>query len=226
MIERLLPAGAAGVETFQDVPEATLYPEESAVVARAVEKRRREFATVRHCARRALARLGVPPVPLLPGERGAPQWPDGVVGSMTHCDGYRAAVVARTGAAGQLRSLGVDAEPHLPLPEGVQRLIALPEETSMLAGLAAADPAVCWDRLLFCAKESIYKAWFPLTRRWLDFTEASVTLAAEGTFTARLLVDAAVAGQPLTGFTGRWLADRGLLLTTVVDPPVSGWTRT
>ena len=71
-----------------------------------------------------------------------------------------------------------------------------------------ASPGTCWDRLLFSAKESVYKAWFPLTRRWLGFEEADITIdPADGTFTARLLVPAPVAGgSPLTGFTGRWLA--------------------
>lgn len=219
MIAQLLPAGVASAEAFADAdaPESTLYPAEAAVVARAVEKRRREFTTVRHCARQAMRRLGVPPAPLLPGQRGAPQWPAGVVGSMTHCDGYRAAAVARTGA---VHALGVDAEPHQPLPEGVLGMVALPEESTMLAARTAAEPAVCWDRLLFCAKESVYKAWFPLTGRWLDFAEASVTLAGDGTFTARLRVDGpVVAGERLTGFAGRWLAGRGLLVTAVVVPP-------
>jgi 4'-phosphopantetheinyl transferase EntD len=210
MIERLLPAGAAGAEAFDDAPESTLYPVEAAVLARAVPKRRREFTTVRFCARQALGQLGIPPAPLLPGERGAPRWPDGVVGSMTHCDGYRAAVVARTGTA---RALGVDAEPHQPLPDRVLRMVARPEELRMLAALPA-DPAVRLDRLLFCAKEAAYKAWSPLTRERLDLAAASVALRADGT----LAVDppGGRAAAALTGLSGRWLADRGLLVTVVV----------
>ncbi|WP_158717200.1 4'-phosphopantetheinyl transferase family protein [Streptomyces sp. NRRL F-4474] len=77
----------------------------------AVAARRREFATVRRCARQSLAALGIPPMPLLPGERGAPLWPRGTVGSMTHCLGYRAAAAAR---ADEITALGIDAEPHQP----------------------------------------------------------------------------------------------------------------
>ncbi|NDZ87966.1 4'-phosphopantetheinyl transferase, partial [Streptomyces sp. SID10115] len=73
------------VETHEDPADAVLFPAEEAVVANAVDKRRKEFTTVRHCARTALARIGVPAAPILPGHRGAPGWPDGVVGSMTHC---------------------------------------------------------------------------------------------------------------------------------------------
>lgn len=213
MIEKLLPASVACVEVFEDVPTPELFPAEVELVARAVAKRQREFATVRHCARQALASLGVAPAPILPGERGAPQWPDGVVGSLTHCDGYRAAALAR---AAHVCAIGIDAEPNDVLPDGVAGVIGREEELAGLAELAAAEPHVCWDRLLFSAKEAVYKAWFPLTRRWLDFREASVTLVPDGTFHARLLVPGpTVAGRPLTGFQGRWMAGDGLVVTAI-----------
>ena len=164
MIEELLPASVVTVEAYGDEEPANtaLYPEEEAVVARAVGKRRREFAVVRSCARRAMDKLGVPPQPILPGERGAPAWPAGLAGSMTHCDGYCAAALVR---AADLASLGIDAEPHQTLPEGVLSAVALPAEAERLRRLAGDHPAVHWDRLLFSAKESVYKAWFPLHRK-------------------------------------------------------------
>ncbi|GAA2157659.1 4'-phosphopantetheinyl transferase superfamily protein [Kitasatospora kazusensis] len=185
------------------------------MVAQAVEGRRREFGTVRHCARAALGELGFAPAPLLPGERGAPRWPDGVVGSMTHCRGYRAAAVARDA---DVVTIGLDAEPDEPLPsEGVAELIVLPEERVMLRRLAAQQPGICWDRLLFSAKESVYKAWFPLTGCWLDFTEATIRIdPVARSFTARLLVPGPlVAGSRMAGFDGSWLARDGLLVTAV-----------
>ncbi|WP_430787890.1 4'-phosphopantetheinyl transferase family protein [Actinoplanes sp. G11-F43] len=214
-LERLLPDPVQVREVFGDLDGVELFPEEQAVIARAVDKRRREFATVRSCAREALAGLGVPAVPIVPGPRGAPGWPDGVVGSMTHCDGYRAAAVA---PASRVRTIGVDAEPAGPLPDGVLAAIALPEELTAVAALTAADPGVAWDRLLFCAKEAVYKAWFPLTGEWLDFSEARITLGA-GTFAARLLVPGPVTPEgTLSGFTGTWLHHRGLLVCAIVVP--------
>lgn len=152
---------------------------------------------------------------MLRGSQGAPQWPDGVTGSITHCAGYRAAAVA---LATDVVALGVDAEPNEPLPDaGLLRLIARDEEQVRLAELAGASPGVCWDRLLFCAKESVYKTWFPLARRWLDFESADVRIDPHaGTFTARLLVPGPpVNGAPLALMDGRWLADRGLLVTAI-----------
>ncbi|MEV5765453.1 4'-phosphopantetheinyl transferase superfamily protein [Micromonospora sp. NPDC052213] len=216
MIEQILPSTVAVAESFADPAGLTLFPEEEALVAASVEKRRREFTTVRHCARRALGELGFPPVPILSGVRGAPVWPDGVVGSMTHCEGYRAAVLGRTAA---FATLGVDAEPHAPLPDGVLDAIALPAERARTAALTAADPSVCWDRLLFSAKESVYKAWFPLTGRWLDFAEADIVLDPAGTFTAHLLVPGPVlGGVPVAAFAGRFLVGRGLVVTAISIP--------
>ncbi len=221
MIEAILPPEAIAEEAFHDPPGVALFPEEEAVIARAVDKRRREFTTARACARAALARLGLPPVPIVPGLRGAPQWPEGVVGSMTHCDGYRACAVARDR---DLLTIGVDAEAHDKLPDGLLGSVSSPEERRRLAALAAVAPGRHWDRVLFSAKESVYKAWFPLTRRWLGFEDASVTIdAANGTFTARLLVGGPhVAGTPLTGFTGRWLVDGGLIITAIAVPSAQG----
>jgi 4'-phosphopantetheinyl transferase EntD len=76
---------------------------------------------------------------------------------------------------------------------------------------------VCWDRLLFSAKESVYKAWFPLTGRWLGFEDADVTITPDGTFTARLLAELTET-QPPASFAGRWLASGGLILTAIVVP--------
>lgn len=214
MIEEILPAKVASAEAFDDLANVTLFAQEEAAVARAVERRRREFGTARLCARRALAELGLPAVPVLPGVRGAPRWPNGVVGSMTHCDGYRAAALAY---ATDLQTIGIDAEPHAALPDGVLDAIALPREQERLASLQATSPGMHWDRLLFSAKESVYKAWFPLAARWLGFEDADVTIdPMHGGFTARLLVPGPeVDGAELTGFTGQWLVRNGLIITAI-----------
>lgn len=215
MIEKLLPAPVVIAQAFDDAIPAPLLGGESELVSCAADKRRREFATVRRCAREALAELGVGSLPILAGERGAPQWPDGIVGSMTHCDGFRAAAVARTSDA---RSVGIDAEPHLPLPAGVFDSIALPSEQQRTGQMQRLEPEVQWERMLFSMKECVYKAWFPLTRRRAGFKEADITVEYDGTFSARLLAsDPAVPGT----FTGRWLVDRGLIATAVLIPVVT-----
>ncbi|WP_411084083.1 4'-phosphopantetheinyl transferase family protein [Streptomyces sp. cmx-18-6] len=224
MLAPLLPPPVTVVDTFGDFGDSDgdgtfLFPEEEALVATAVPGRRREFTTVRHCARTALAAFGFPPAPLIRGPRGAPRWPAGMVGSLTHCTGYRAAAVARTTTAA---SLGIDAEPAEPLrDEGVLNMVTLAPERTALRELAAHRPDIPWDRLLFSAKESVYKTWSPLTGRPLGFHEAHITLHPHGTFTATLLVPGTTrtGHPPLTGFEGRWRLHDGVLITAVWVPP-------
>lgn len=224
MIQEIVPAGVAFAEAFDDHEAPDWYAEEAALVSRAVEKRRLEFGTVRRCARTALSGLGIPPVPLLPGPRGEPQWPAGIVGSMTHCARYRGAVVARDT---EFLTAGIDAEPNGPLAEGVLAAIALPDERARVAELTEADPGICWDRLLFSAKEAVYKAWYPLARRPLEFEDARISVSPRGrTFHARLLVPGAlVNGQRVDEFTGRWIVKDGIVLTAIT-PPAYGRTMT
>lgn len=217
MIESILPNGVVAAELFEDPPGLEPHPLEAPLVAKAVDKRKREFTSARHCARVAMNKLGLEPAPIMRGTSGAPQWPKGIVGSLTHCDGYRGAVL---GFALQVRSVGIDAEPHGPLPDGVLDAVSLPAERSWLSG---AGSELHWDRLLFCAKEATYKAWEPLTGRWLGFEDAHITFEQtgsgselSGTFHSDLLVPGeTVAGPPLTSFDGRWLVADGLIVTAI-----------
>ncbi|MEU6311907.1 4'-phosphopantetheinyl transferase superfamily protein [Streptomyces sp. NPDC047014] len=219
MIEELLPPGVASSEAFDDEAPAVLFPAEAALMAGRRERRRRQFATARACARRALAGIGREPVALLPGPGGAPGWPAGVVGSITHCEGYRAAVAA---PAGTVAALGIDAEPAGPLPEGVLGLVASERERGRLAVLGARDGSVPWERLLFCAKEAVYKAWYPATGLWLGFADAEVALSREGTFRAVLRPPVAAAAVVDPVYEGRWLVAGGLVLTAVVRHAPAG----
>lgn len=210
---RVLPSAVSVAERFGDDPDP-LYPEESAYLERAVTKRRSEFATVRRCVREALSELGMERPAMVPGEAGSPIWPPGVVGSMTHCTGYAAAAVA---FSGKVVAVGIDAEPRQALPEGVLSTIALPSERVHLEQLEQSSPDGCWDRLLFCAKESVYKVWYPVARSWLGFEEAHVRLRAGGAFEV-------VLNRPLPlphiglphRLTGRWHRTDTHLLTALV----------
>jgi 4'-phosphopantetheinyl transferase EntD len=214
LLARLLPAPVACAEGFGEVDDAAGLPVERAAIAHAVASRRRDYLGVRDCARVALEALGRPPEAIGTGPGREPLWPSGVIGSLTHCTGYRAAAVAD---ADLVRSVGIDAEPHEPLPPGVLDVVALEEERSALAGLGT---GAHWDRVLFCAKEAVYKAWSPLTREWLGFEEACVHIdPVAGRFHARLLRPAtALDGTPLSSFDGRWLVADGFAVAAVLVP--------
>lgn len=204
MIERVLPAGVEAAEHTGSPLPVPLHPSEEAGVANAVPARRAEYAAVRGCARTALRRLGLTDAAVPAGPDRAPVWPAGIVGSMTHVDGYRAAVVGRTET---WAGLGIDAELHAPLPPGVASLVMSDDER---AALTRTDPALCPDRVLFSAKESVYKVWYPVTRSWLGFEEVDVRLG-DGTFVARL----SRPGLETEVLHGRWAVDDGLVVTAV-----------
>lgn len=212
----LPPVVAVAVRRGDEVPDGDvgLHPGEEAAVARAVPARRREFVVARSCARQALRRLGAPAGAIPSGRAGEPLWPAGVVGSITHCTGFAAAAV---GWRRSLLTVGVDAEPNQPLPEGVLTLAASPAEIAHLETLDATDPRVHWGRLLFCAKEALYKAWYPVRQRWLGFEDADVRLSPDGSFRVRLLLPPPAAG-PLARCHGRWALDGDLLLAALSLP--------
>jgi 4'-phosphopantetheinyl transferase EntD len=163
-------------------PGGALFPAEEAVIRTAGPGRRAEFVAGRRCARAALAALGLPAVAILPGRAGQPLWPDGVTGSITHCAGYLACAAARVT---DVAAIGIDAEPDAGLPPGLVESLAGRAELAWIASQAA-DAPVCWDRLLFSAKEAVSKLWYPLTGQWLGFSQVAVFPAPEGTFAVRL----------------------------------------
>ncbi len=229
MIAEILPAAVVATESFGPPQCSGLFPAEAAAIATANPRRRAEFAAGRAVARAALTRLDVPAGPVLPGRAGEPRWPDGVVGSITHCAGYRACAVA---LARDMAAIGIDAEPALALADGLLEAVAGDAERVWLAELSAATPGVPWDRILFCAKESVHKAWYPRTGQQLGLRSVTVQIATAGTFAASLRPASGVAppisspsaaapfptGPPLACLAGRWLVSSGLIVTAVTVP--------
>lgn len=205
--DRILPAGVAIADSRIDL-DVPLFPEEEERALPMVASRRADFVTVRACARLALSQLGICRVPLVPGEAGEPSWPSGVVGSMTHCRGLRAAAVARVD---DFDTIGIDAEPNDPLPVGVIDTVASSAEQRHLQDLH--EGIISWDRLLFSAKESVYKAWYPRERSWIGFQDVDITLG-DGVLTAE--VHAEMNARIM--LTGRWDMSQGILITAVVVP--------
>lgn len=213
MLNEILPRGVAVASARRDF-DVHLFSEEEALISGAVEGRRREFTTARACARTALSQLGFPLQAIGTGSHGAPLWPAGAVGSITHCKGYRAAAVGR---AEDFLAIGIDAEPHEELPDGVLDAIATPQERAWLRSCSARAGGACWDRLLFSIKESVYKAYYPLALDMLGFEQATITIdRRRQTFSARLLVSPIkLNGFDRTVLSGRWLIGDGLILTAI-----------
>lgn len=206
---------SAASDALHDLPE-----EEAAQIAHAVPRRQLEFATVRLCARRAAARLGVGPFVLLNGADRAPRWPAELVGSLTHTgrgtSGYCAAAAARADA---MRSIGIDAEQAQPLPLRLWDFVLTSgEQTAMRAMEPDPGRAELLAKIVFSAKECFYKAQFPLTHQYLGFHQVEIALdLPNGAFQARLS-PSAPPGLALEECRGRFAVAEDLVRTAIGVP--------
>lgn len=175
----LLPAFAVCEEAVESDSTAPLHPREEAWWRdrSLAPKRWSEIRAGRACARRALASLGILEYALLPGPSRAPVWPASIVGSITHCEGYCAAVVT---SASEVLGLGIDAESHGSFPLELADRAAARDELVAASRLVGSDQvAAC---LIFSAKESVYKALHPITGEFLDFHDLVLALDGAGGF--------------------------------------------
>jgi len=197
----LLP-GICGAEMEDAGQKVTLYPDEEVFVAKAADKRRRDFALGRSCARAALNQMGQTSAAIGIGEGGAPLWPAGVVGSITHTAGYAAALV---GDARRFGGVGVDAERVGGVTQDLWPRLFDAAERDHLMSLENESRAVM-ATLLFSAKESAYKAW--RMKGALAFRDIRITPEADG-FTATKV------GETLRG---RYAVEGALMLTAAWIP--------
>lgn len=148
--------------------------------------------------------IGAAAGPVGVGPSREPLWPEGIVGSITHTDGFIAAAVA---PALGLLGLGVDAESATTLGVDVRRHVLTREEMD-------ADLGDALELVAFSAKESIHKAVFPFTRVWMDFLDVSLTFDTDQqTFRVERTVGAARKVPGLVGLTGRYSVGDDLTLT-------------
>lgn len=194
LISRLLVPGLFGAEIWDEGQPVAVHPGEEIHVARSAEKRRRDFALGRACARAALANLGHGDVVIAKGSDGAPLWPSGLAGSITHTAGYAAALA---GEQRRFAGIGIDAEQvGGVMPDLWPRLFTAAEQDNLRA---ASDPLLA-ATLLFSAKEASYKAW--ALKGALAFQNIEVSLAADG-------FSAVHAGARLAG---RYAMENGIAL--------------
>ena len=216
MIDSLFPPEVRVVRADPGMALEPLHPQEARDTARMATKRLAEFSLGRACAHRALASLGHPDFALRNDEARVPIWPKGVVGSLTHCEGFCAAAVA---PESQLLAVGIDAEPRRPLAARILQRITSEAERQHLASLPPAPGESDWGLLLFSAKESFYKCYFPLARRFLGFRDAEIEfLPEEGRFHARLMAEDAPSAAGRRSASGRFGVDASHVATGVALP--------
>jgi 4'-phosphopantetheinyl transferase EntD len=203
------------VETEEADPRTLsgrLLATEQEAIAGAAQTRIEQFTAGRVCSRIALGRLGLTKATPIPrGEDRAPIWPRGFTGSISHTDTWCAAAIARTT---EVRSLGIDLETATPLKQALWRRVCTPSEREWLESLA--DPGLS-GKILFSAKESVYKCQYPITTTFLGFHAVEIEIA-DGAFEATFRQDV---GEVRQGdvIRGRYLVEEGLVASACEIAP-------
>jgi 4'-phosphopantetheinyl transferase EntD len=171
LLEALIAIAPAGVligcRAIRDEDEAHLMPAEAHSIPARHPAIRRASGAARWIAHGLLMELGQENTAVLRAPSGAPVWPDGVTGSLAHDEEMAVAVVA---SVSRLGSVGIDVEPAIPLTDDVLPLVAT--QADMIAGV----DAHLAGRLLFSAKEAVYKAVYSLDGVILNYEDIAVNL--------------------------------------------------
>jgi 4'-phosphopantetheinyl transferase EntD len=157
----LFPANVVIIHATEAMWATPAHREEERLIAGSVTKRRRQFRAGRNAAHAALSQLDAPYGPLLRGDSRQPIWPQGFFGSISHCDDSCVAACAKDGT---IVSLGLDVEPLAPLKPGIARYIETEDERDFMQRYGELP-----RRLIFSAKESLYKCYYPLVGRFFGF---------------------------------------------------------
>lgn len=155
----------------------------------------------------AMRTLGLPSQPVCMGRDRAPIWPDGLTGSLSHTETCCVVVLTQTKTTS---ALGIDLEPNSALDQDLIPEICTPAEQFWVS--QRSDPAH-QARLIFSAKEAVYKAQYSLSRTFMEFRDLCV-IPHPATRTYRATFQRSV-GPFKEGrcLTGHFLQQAGLIVT-------------
>lgn len=220
IVSSLFPDAVVAAELRDSGDASLLLPEERRSLGRALPKRVKEFAAGRLCARRALAEFGLHDFPVCVARDRQPLWPQNLVGSITHTEGFCAAVVAERR---RVLAIGIDCERVNHVNSEVRDLVCVPTESIWLASLRPNERTRV-GALLFAAKEAFYKCQYPLVGQWMDFHDLHVSpleiVANQGEFTVKATRSIKVFNHAIRG---RYRFDEGLVSAGICLPaPAKG----
>jgi len=212
-LKSLLPVQAETVLSTQAPDDdCHLPPAEQAAATSMKPKRRSEFIHGRACARAALAALGFPDESIPVGDSREPVWPKGVVGSISHCEMVAAATAGRCDEIG---GLGIDLELAEPLDAATLNLICRAPEQSWLQHT---DDKLQFAKLIFSAKESIFKCIWPTIRHFVDFQDIGIQIDINANTFAPVEWADSLPAPLIASISGRYLLRNGWIMTTASLP--------
>lgn len=190
---------------------------EEALIARAVDKRKREFRAGRNCAHALFSEHNIKCAALLKGKQREPAWPSGWVGSISHTAGLCVVAIAPASA---FISIGLDVEQATPLSDEIRDVICSPEEQDAITALklkpGSKIAGYALDKLIFSAKESIHKTYFPLNYHTLDFLDARIDLCSKNhSFEAKIVKPEPKPLIPIHRLEGRYCFKQGYVASFI-----------
>lgn len=213
ILNRLFPGYVITEEVNPETVSGIIYPEEEVFIEKAVLKRKNDFKSGRFCAKKALAKLGIERFPIKMANDRSPIWPDGIVGSIAHTQGYCGVAVAVKENA---KSLGLDMECVDRLKSSCRHLVCTEDEIAAIN----ARPENIQDKLaafIFSAKECFYKCQFTINRCWAGFHDVKISLDIdinnEGYFEIILLKDIGCYFTKGSSFKGKYIFNQRYVLT-------------
>lgn len=179
---------------------------------RAVSKRKNEFYSGRWAATEAIRRLtGVADTPAVNTDR-SPEWPEGLIGSISHTQDYAVAIV---GGKSKVSRIGVDLESIRTVASvaNLSGMISVMAERMLLSHL----PVELGLALLFSAKESLYKSLYPQANVYFDYLDAELVDLSESSVALCLKADLGDAFNAGDRFEINYLVKDGHVLTWQID---------
>ena len=135
-----------------------------------VTRRRREFEAGRFYARLALTSIGCSEAALPRGADRAPIWPAGFVGSISHCEGFCGAIAAKQN---DFISVGLDIDTAWPIEHDLHDLIGTKDEIDIAENALPSSRGII-AKMIFVAKEAVFKAYWPKTHHFLEFGDVRI----------------------------------------------------
>jgi len=218
--DKLFPSDVSIVVAKAWMGETPALPGEEIHIAKAVEKRKREFRAGRHCAHSAVNTLlnsninDQVPIKVAPSRKAC--WPAGVVGSISHSGTHCSAIVAN---ASKYLSIGHDVEKARELESNIHKMICTTTELAFIAENNTSNLPL--TTIIFSAKESIHKTYSPLNGHMLDFLDAEVELDLEKRcFKARIINPEQNPKIPIPFLDGAFAVSDGYIYTGIylIDP--------
>jgi 4'-phosphopantetheinyl transferase EntD len=203
--DEILVASSPLVFDENDLPTG-----ERELIVKAVTSRRRAFSTGRVLARGLLRDLGSETAELLRDPDRVPVWPEGAVGSISHCEDLCAVAI---GEASRFWGIGLDVEPDEAVKEGVERVVCGPREIAWLDSVAG-DERSRRVKMIFSIKEAVYKAFYPELRTHWGFQDVQTEIDLDGERFLASLPE----GPKAREIEGRVVRRAGWILSAVARP--------